>query len=168
MKDFSGHDGAVLVRRRPLNGGWCLLRFHNQSKAVALVEMGAYAGRDGGICAIFCEQTTTPPVVVSGAAEGGKLIPAYYAVVTPNGHNLLTAVTDRATGHVSVLPVIFYADSPSIMDAADVESVADLPPGRVFDTRFLEAMHGKPLGDEFHQAKREGLRPFEARPMQMT
>jgi hypothetical protein len=165
MKDFTGFTVAPPTPRQFRSRQWVSFRLADKDKQAQLVASGAYATAGGKLVAIYSPAHVVIPIEIvraDGSKEqsGGEAVPDRLVLVDQRGNNFALGVRDEESGHVQVSDIFFFPESPSVKELAAIDKVADLPPGRVFGSRWLEGMHGShPLPAELHDQHNGEMKP---------
>jgi hypothetical protein len=116
---------------------WVSFNLRDSKRQAALVAQGAHVARDGALVGLHVPEHVTPAVEVNSVKGGGESVPAQLVLVRANGVNLDVIDADGKL-HPSVA---FSPSDPLVKDVAPVTDLRDLPPGRVVNSRMVQAMH---------------------------
>lgn len=163
MQDFFGHSPKAPDNPswRPRGGQWVLLNLDDPAKQADLGKQGAHCARDGSLVAVLSGAHAPSPVaaVVRGRPEQAQpgWVPDRLVLVDADGNDFALPVR-RQGGHGEWVSVWFAPDSPRLRGVRPLGDLRDMPPGRVVNTRWAEAVHGEALlTEEGHRSCGESL-----------
>ena len=113
------------------NGQWVKLRLKRVHEY--WLQQEAFCTRSGDLVAIFVAASPDP-----NGMRGSVLVPARFVLVNADGTNF----TVPAVGQPDVLTEIWVpVDGHQIESVQEITDDRDLPPGRIFDSTWLERLH---------------------------